>query len=179
MPWIFGSFLVTACALTSCHVVISQQGYDCTIRALGYNRCVTGRIPRDENHEVWFRQWSEGHAADQRSSLTSLPGGASIGTPWLPEEDMVRRPLSTHLSRNTETLTLSKIKCEKYIFLKKFVRSFIEVINQCYDYSYTTVVSEFELQSCYYIHLWRNTTGKGMNPFYFPTIGKIVPLPFF
>ena len=26
MIWIFGSFLVTPCALTSCHVVISKQG---------------------------------------------------------------------------------------------------------------------------------------------------------
>ena len=25
MTWIFGSFLVTPCALTSCHVVISKQ----------------------------------------------------------------------------------------------------------------------------------------------------------
>ena len=28
MTWIFGSFLVTPCALTSCHVVISKQGDD-------------------------------------------------------------------------------------------------------------------------------------------------------
>ena len=27
------------------------------------------------------------------------------------------------------------------------------------------VVSEFKLQLCYYIHFWRNTLGKGMNPF--------------
>ena len=26
MTWIFGSFLVTVCALTSCHIVISKQG---------------------------------------------------------------------------------------------------------------------------------------------------------
>ena len=26
------------------------------------------------------------------------------------------------------------------------------------------VVSEFELQSCYYVHFWTNTLGKGMNP---------------
>ena len=38
MPWIFGLFLVTPCALTSCHVVISKQ--DSTIRALKLNRCV-------------------------------------------------------------------------------------------------------------------------------------------
>ena len=26
------------------------------------------------------------------------------------------------------------------------------------------VVSEFKLQSCYYIHFWTNNVGKGMNP---------------
>ena len=34
--------------------------------------------------------------------------------------------LSTHLSHTTES-TLSRIKCERYIFIKKCVRSFIEV----------------------------------------------------
>ena len=50
-------FLVTLCALTSCHVAISKQGS--TIRALGYNRCVIGRRPRDENNVVKFRQRAE------------------------------------------------------------------------------------------------------------------------
>ena len=68
MPWIFDSFLVTPCALTSCHVVISKQ--DSTIRAVGYNRSVTGRRHNDENHAVRFResQSSVGHAADQSVS---------------------------------------------------------------------------------------------------------------
>ena len=102
MPWIFGSFLVTPCALVSCHVVISEQGS--TIGALGYNRCVTGRRQRDESHAVKFRQSAENcsRARDTpsiRSSLTSLQGGASVGTPWLLEEDMGRRsPLSEYMS---------------------------------------------------------------------------------
>ena len=50
MPWIFGSFLVTPCALTSCHIVISKQ-YS-TIRAVSSKRCVNGRRSRDENHAV-------------------------------------------------------------------------------------------------------------------------------
>ena len=54
MLWIFGLFLVTPCALTSCHIVISKQGS--SIRALGYNRCVIGRRPHDQNHTVRFRQ---------------------------------------------------------------------------------------------------------------------------
>ena len=71
------------------------------------------------------RSWSE-------VSLTILQGGASVSTPWLLEEDMGRSPLSEymsrhHLSHTTETSTLSRIKCERYIFIKKCVRSFIEV----------------------------------------------------
>ena len=54
MPWIFSLFLVTPYALTSCHVVISKQ--DSMTRTVGYNRCVTGRRPRDENYAVRFRQ---------------------------------------------------------------------------------------------------------------------------
>ena len=45
---------MTASAMTSWLVVISKQGS--TIRAHGYNRCVTRRRPRDENHTVRFRQ---------------------------------------------------------------------------------------------------------------------------
>ena len=33
------------------------------------------------------------------------------------------------------------------------------------------VVSEFELQSCYYIHFWTNTLGKGMNPLILQAMG--------
>ena len=41
------------------------------------------------------------------------------------------------------------------------------------------VVSEFELQLCYYVHFQRNTLGKGMNPFILPAMGLLVPLLFF
>ena len=33
------------------------------------------------------------------------------------------------------------------------------------------VVSEFELQSYYYIHFQANTLGKGMNPLILPAMG--------
>ena len=33
------------------------------------------------------------------------------------------------------------------------------------------VVSEFELQSCYYVHFRANTLGKDMNPTYPPSYG--------
>ena len=100
MPWIFGSFLVTPCALTSCHILISKQEDDSTIRALGYDRCVTGRRPRDENHAVRFRQRAENRSRmwdtqPTRLSLKSLQVRATVGTPWPPVKDMERRrPLS-------------------------------------------------------------------------------------
>ena len=33
------------------------------------------------------------------------------------------------------------------------------------------VVSEFILQSLYYVHFWANTLGKGMNPLILPATG--------
>ena len=36
---------------------------------------------------------------------------------------------------------------------------------------YGIVVSEFVLQSRYYVHFWANTLGKGMNPLILPAMG--------
>ena len=41
------------------------------------------------------------------------------------------------------------------------------------------IVSEFVLQSLYYVHFQANTLGKGMNPLILPSMGKIVLLLFF
>ena len=41
------------------------------------------------------------------------------------------------------------------------------------------VVSEFDLQSCYYVHFQTNTLRKGMNPLILPAMGWIVSLLFF
>ena len=41
------------------------------------------------------------------------------------------------------------------------------------------VVSEFVLQSPYYVHFRSNTFEKGMNPLILPAMGQIVPLQFF
>ena len=38
------------------------------------------------------------------------------------------------------------------------------------------LVSEFELQSPYYVHFRTNTLGKGMNPLILPVMGWFVPL---
>ena len=36
-----------------------------------------------------------------------------------------------------------------------------------------TLVSEFELQSCYYVHFRTSALGRVMNPFISPTIGYV------
>ncbi len=70
MTWIFGSFLVTPSVLVSCHILISKQVYDSTIRAVEYNRCVTGRRSRDENHAVSFRQSAENRSRARDTQVT-------------------------------------------------------------------------------------------------------------
>ena len=71
------------------------------------------------------------------ASLTRLQGGASVGTPgswkkiWEEEVFPLSICLSNHPSHTTETSTLSRIKCERYVFIKKSVRSFIEVRKLC------------------------------------------------
>ena len=77
-----------------------------------------------------------GTRSRSEGSLTSLQGGPNVGSPWLLEKDTGRSPLSEymsliHLSHTTETSTLSRIKYERYIFIKKYVRSFIEVRKLC------------------------------------------------
>ena len=44
---------------------------------------------------------------------------------------------------------------------------------------YGVVVSEFELQFCYYVHIRANTIGEGMNPLILPFMGQIASLMFF
>ena len=97
MTWIFGSFLVTPCALTSCHAVMSKQEYDSTSGHTG----TTGVLP--EGDHVKFRQKQRfgdepGTRSRSEASLTSLQEGLSVGTPWLPEEDIGRSPFSEYMS---------------------------------------------------------------------------------
>ena len=137
MTWIFGSFLVTPCALTSCHAVKCKQGYDSTIRAVGYNRSVTGRRPRDENCAFRFRerresQSSEGHAAAQR--YLGLQAGDSRRKIWEEEVLFLSICLSIYLSNNN-CGSLPRMKWEIF-FIKKCV-SFVHWISY-YHYGYTT-----------------------------------------
>ena len=130
---VFGSFLVTVC-----FGKLSYFEKSSAIRALGYNRCVTERRPRDENHAVRFRQSAENRSrAWDLQSVRGVSDELAKGCKcWHPlgsrkkiwEEVLsLSICLSTHLSHTTETSTLSRIKCERYIFINKCVRSFIEV----------------------------------------------------
>ena len=69
MTWIFGSFLVTPCALTSCHVVISKQGRvsgklgPASVYPEGDH---VMRTTRSDLHIAENQDSSQGHAADLR-----------------------------------------------------------------------------------------------------------------
>ena len=113
MTWIFGSFLVTPCALASCHILISKQEDDSTIRALGYNRCVTRRRQRDENHAVRFRQSAENLSLARDTQpirgVLACKGVQALARPGsqrkIREVLSLSICLSTHLSHTTETST--------------------------------------------------------------------------
>ena len=143
MPWIFGSFLVT-----SCHVVISKQGS--TIRSVGYNRCVTGRRLRDENHAVRFGQSGENssrawNTQPIRGVSDELARRCKRWHPLTPGRRYGKKnsSLLVYFSPSTFQLTtncgpFSRIKWETY-FYKEVFRSFIEVrkslwlYNKCFD----------------------------------------------
>ena len=143
MTWIFGSFLVTLCALASWHILISKQDDDSAIRAVGHNRCVTGMRPRNENNAVRFRQPAENRSrARDTQPIRGVSDELARGCKrWHPpgsgkkiwEEEVLSLSIchSTHLSLTTEISTLSGIKCERHIFINRCVRSFIEVRKLC------------------------------------------------
>ena len=119
-----------------------------------YNRCVTGRRTRDENHVVRFRESAENRSRAWntqpiRSSLMSLQGVQALaplgpGRRYGKKKSSLRVYVSQAISHTqTETSTFSRIKCERYILMKKkrFIRSSSRV-NQCYDYG-NTIFSVF------------------------------------
>ena len=131
MPWIFGLFLVTPCVLTSFHVVRNKQ--DSTIRALRSEGDYMRRTTRSYlDTECRESQSSEGHAADPRRIWWACKEVQALAPPdswkkiWEQEVISLSICFSTHLSHTTETSTLSRIKCERYIFIK-CVRSFSEL----------------------------------------------------
>ena len=79
MTWIFGSFLVTPCALASCHILISKQEDDSASGHLVEQVCnrkeTTWWEPRRQIWtECWESQSSEGHAANQRRLRRACKG---------------------------------------------------------------------------------------------------------
>ena len=143
MPWIFGSFLVIPCALTSCHVVISKQ--DSTIRDTQVVRvCNRKETTWWEPHgQIWTRSRSERRLWRAYKVVQALAPPGSWKKIWKEKVFFLRISFSTHLTHTTEISTLSRIKCERYIFYKKsvFVRS-LKFVNQCFDYGYT-------IQACF------------------------------
>ena len=139
--WIFRLFLVTPLFVPSdisCHVVISKQGS--TIRALGYNRCVTRRRPHDEKHAVRFRESREsqssiGHAVDQVIS-DEVARGCKHWHPLVPgrrygKKSSLRIYVSPSISQLiTNCGPFSRIKWDIY-FYKEVFCSFIEFQKSC------------------------------------------------
>ena len=141
MIWIFGSFLVTRCALISCHVVISKQqpDQDTWVQQVcnwigDTDEWLRAEKPVVEEEEKQLSErrdtsckGAEWSVSEELEAERDLAPGRSIGkkksSPWV--------CLSTHLSHTTETSTLSRIKCGRYIFIKKCDRSFIEVRKLC------------------------------------------------
>ena len=136
--------------------------------AVGSNRYVTGRRPRDENNTVRFRQSAENresreeHAAEQRRLWRhSLQGGASVGTPWLPEEDMGQEEvpylnicLSVYLPTNNKQRVPFENKMRDMFFIKKcFVRSLNFVLSlwlyNSFKYFYITLIFIFNINDLF------------------------------
>ena len=140
-----------------------QTGRWRRVRALRSNRCVIGRGSRDENHGVRFRQSAENRS---RAKNTHTIRGVSWKKIWKKKSSLwVYTSLSTHLSHTTETSRLSRIKSERSIFIKKSVRSFIEVRKLCLIVSayvcicmwiYNIFIVFFKFSRCC-IHIFLNT----------------------
>ena len=174
MTWIFGSFLVTLCALASCHILISKQGS--TIRALVYNRWVTGRRPCDENHAVIFGQCREsqssvGHAADQRRLWRACKRVQGLAPPGSQKKIWEEEVLSPSICL---CVPLSRIKWEMYFYKEVcFVRSlkFGNYVWLCFrlynHYGYTTPSSWLIYQILQFtkLFLWNENilTGQHFN----------------
>ena len=148
MTWIFGSFLVTPWALTSCHVVIRKQGWQCIGKVRSSN-CITGRRPRDvrtTRSDLDRVQRITSRARDRQpirlisdvSDDTAWKKGCKrwhslvprrrYGTRRSPPSEYMTLHLSFKLTANCGIL--SGIKWEIY-FYKEVFRSFIEFRKSC------------------------------------------------
>ena len=95
----------------------------------------------DKNHAVSFRQSAENHSrARDTQSIRGVSDELARGCKrWhllAPGRRYGKKSslwvyTSPPISHTQPTLTLSRIKCERYGFIKKCVRSFIEVLKSC------------------------------------------------
>ena len=72
-----------------------------------------------------------------------------------------------------ETWVSTQSEVIAYIFLSCRSGVMVQVLN------YSLEVSKFEPQEWYYVHIWTNSFGKGMNPLTFSAMSWIVSLLFF
>ena len=158
MPWIFGLFLVTPCALTSCHIVISKQ--DSTIRSLGFNRCVTGRSLREG--ATWsdlerVQRIAVEQGTCSRSEVSRLARGCKCLHSLAPGRRYGKKSfLWIYVSPTISQLTtndgpLLKIKLERYFYKKVFLSYLycyywdqqIDIQHMVVDYSYREYMRDF------------------------------------
>ena len=150
MTWIFSSFQVTPCVLTSCHFVISKQSG--SSEQSGPHRCVTRRRPGDENHAVRFGQNAENcrRVRDaQPIRCLSLQGRVQALAPsgsqkkiWEEEVLSLSISLSIYLSTNNKLWALSRIKREIYFYKKVFCLS-RDLLLRSTDRLYNIFIEEF------------------------------------
>ena len=136
----------TSCALTSCHVVISKQWVAVRRGRPVEQVCNRKETTWYENHTFRFRQSVQsesrvepGICSRSRASRTSrtirltwwckrchsLAPGRRYGARRSPLSEYMSLHLSLKLTTNW--VSLSRIKWERYIFIKKCVRSLFEV----------------------------------------------------
>ena len=86
------------------------------------------RTKRSDLDRVQRIAVERGTRSRSEASLTSLQGRASVGIGRYGKKSSLSEYicLSIYLSHTTEKSTLSRITCERFIFIKKCVRSFIE-----------------------------------------------------
>ena len=139
MTWIFGSFLVTPSALTSCHAVISEQGDGSVSVQTSDMRTTRSDFDRVPRIESWAGTRSRPEALG-RPWRYGLQRGASVGKRWHPlapgrrygtRRSLLYEYMSFHLSfkLTTNCGLLSRIKWD--IFYKEVFRSFIEFRKSC------------------------------------------------
>ena len=133
MPWIFGSFLVTPCAWQAVTYWLVNR------TARSEHSVWTGVWPEGgENHAVRFRESAENRCRARDSQPTKgvsdeLTRACKCWHPKSPGRRYGKKKSSlwVYVSPPTSHTPEKHKKCGRYIFLKKCVRSFVEVRKFC------------------------------------------------